>query len=97
MTAAILRHVFRQAWGFPAAHSWRASSPLVSDLWMRQMPDSWCNADVESLNGIASAFPRPMRYAPEPYQANTRKARSVFQRLGRPTPSFTATAIVPGC
>lgn len=31
------------------------------------------------------------------YQSNTRKARSVFQRLGWPSPASISTGIWPGC
>src|SRR5215831_18537414 len=32
----------------------------------------------------------------ESYQRSTRKARKVFQRLGRPSPSSVSTGITPG-
>src|SRR5215213_2731381 len=38
---------------------------------------------------------RQLRSSHAAYQPNTRKARSVFQRLGRPSPSSVSTGISP--
>jgi hypothetical protein len=46
---------------------------------------------------VALGAVRHPSYARAVYQSSTRRARSVFQRLARPTPSPSSTGIVPGC
>src|SRR5579859_4545777 len=58
------------------------------------------HAAIGILGLVPPAFQRhlssPLGYFPAAYQSNTRKARSVFHRLGSPSPSSTSTGILPG-
>ena len=52
-------------------------------------------AKVRTWSGVAKLF-RCKRGTTGIYQFDTRRARSVFQRLGRPRPSSVSTGISPG-
>jgi hypothetical protein len=52
-------------------------------------------AKARTWSGVAKFF-RCKRGTARIYQFDTRKARSVFHRLGRPSPSSISTGITPG-
>jgi len=62
-----------------------------------QRPSGGCSPSSRgAADHVPAAAPARAGMARDEYQSSTRKARRVFQRLGRPCPSSVSTSILPG-
>ena len=80
-----------------AENGCRRSSNIVRTLHFVQKPCK-CKMRLQIKGSLLPATTawRYLRQSRAEYQSNTRKARSVIHRLGRPTPSSISTGILPG-